>query len=187
MSSVRLTQHCCDPYCTNKKDLIEGNHCCIRCFGHMHVWCGFNAPGQEEGFGQKRICSKCKDASTSFSSTVASLISPPPSLSVTTNTNIRSKTPPPFEATKTTAFKPFKKSRMLMPKKKLPTNFTHRDPDTINFNILLLQQIQKDGNLNHALNEAKGGKAEYFKYLNKDVLPLYYDQRDYQYFTHINF
>ena len=56
---------------------------------------------------------------------------------------------------------------------------TQRNAETISFNILLLQQIQKDGNLHHALKIKKGGKGRYFHYLADEILPLHFDPKEY--------
>ena len=183
MSSVHHTQPCCDPKCNNKTQLIQGNHCCLYCRGHMHVWCGIDAPGQEEGFGQKRICSGCSlsTTSSSSSSTATSLISPlppPPRPS--------SRTPARTPAIKKMTDKEFDKFLATLDKKKLPTDFTQRNADTISFNILLLQQIQKDGNLNYAFTTKKGGKQKYFDYLNEVILPIHYDPKEYQFHSKRN-
>jgi hypothetical protein len=60
---------------------------------------------------------------------------------------------------------------------------THRNFETISFNLLLLQQIEKDGNLHHAFNTIKGGKGNYFDYLVEKVLPLHFNPKEYQFGT----
>lgn len=37
-------------------------HSCVTCGGAMHAICGLAAPGEEEGYGSKRLCSSCSDA-----------------------------------------------------------------------------------------------------------------------------
>ena len=179
------TDYCCEPKCQNKYELITGNHCCLYCRGHMHAFCGKEAPGSIEGSSQKRICSTCQGNTSSSSLAVASLISPPPSSSSTSTVDKTNETIPEFEEVSRSSFKPYK-PRNLLTKGKLPTNLKSRKEETITFNILLLQQIQLDGNLHHALNIKKGGKAGYFKYINTEILPTHYNPQDYQFFTHIN-
>ena len=68
----------------------------------MHVFCGIDAPGQEEGFGQKRVCTECNAiaiSSSFFSSDICSVITPP---TATTTSTLADSNNSIFEINRTT-------------------------------------------------------------------------------------
>jgi hypothetical protein len=174
MSFDKRTKPCCDSNCIVGNSLTQGNHPCFFCKGHMHAFCGKSCPGQEEGFGEKKICSDCfQKHMNPLSSAPTELVTIPcpqkPSLADTSNAASEQE---PETTTETNIFI----------KDKLPTNFTRRDSKTIHFNMFLLKQIQMDGNFNTAF-KTKGGKrtkGDYFDFVADTIIPQHFNPNDYE-------
>ena len=61
-------------------------------------------------------------------------------------------------------------------------DLTKRGATTISFNILVLQQIQKDSNMYDTLKIKKGGMEKYVDYITNKIFPLHYNPKEYSFF-----
>ena len=161
MSIDRSTKPCCDSNCFASNAVTEGHHPCKYCSGFMHIMCSVPYPGDDEGFGQRCICSDCQqDKHTNISHSIAiptesEILTSSSSSSLSSQSNANSTS----SSTKKTSTNKINKQPI---KKKLPTNLKSRDASTIHFNKLILQQIKNDGNLTYAIQLSKGGVGNYF-------------------------
>ena len=124
MSIDRSTKPCCDSNCFANNAVTEGHHPCKYCGGFMHSMCGVPYPGDDEGFGQRCICSDCQqNKHTNISHSIAiPTKSELPASSSSSELDGNSSS----SSTKNTSTK--------INKKKLPTNLKSHDASTIHFN-----------------------------------------------------